>query len=49
MNPDRPTEPLDADGVQRIHKGAMRILSDIGIEIPEPRCRGDPEAGRVAL
>ena len=23
VNPDRPTEPLDADGVQRIHKGAM--------------------------
>ena len=36
LNPDRPTEPLDADGVQRIHKTAMRILSDIGIEFLNP-------------
>ena len=36
VNPDRPTEPLDAEGVQRIHKGAMRILSDIGIEFLNP-------------
>ena len=31
-NTDRPTEPLDEDGVARIHDGAMRILEDIGIE-----------------
>jgi trimethylamine--corrinoid protein Co-methyltransferase len=31
-NTDRPTEPLDADGVQAIHNGAMRILEEIGIE-----------------
>lgn len=31
-NPDRPTEPVDAEGVAAIHKGAMRILSEIGIE-----------------
>ncbi len=36
VNPDRPTEPLDAEGVQRIHKGAMTILSDIGIEFLNP-------------
>lgn len=30
--PDRPVEPLDADGVQRLHATAMRILSEIGIE-----------------
>ena len=30
-NPDRPTEPLDEDGVQAIHKGALHILSEIGI------------------
>ena len=36
VNPDRPTEPLDAEGVQRIHKGAMRILSEIGIEFLNP-------------
>ncbi|WP_323036655.1 trimethylamine methyltransferase family protein [Pararhodobacter sp.] len=32
FNPDRPTEPIDAEGVQAIHKGAMHILSEIGIE-----------------
>jgi trimethylamine--corrinoid protein Co-methyltransferase len=36
VNPDRPVEPLDADGVQRIHKAAMRILSEIGVEILNP-------------
>ncbi|MEL6953821.1 MAG: trimethylamine methyltransferase family protein [Pseudomonadota bacterium] len=30
-NPDRPTEPLTEEGVQAIHRGAMRILSEIGI------------------
>ena len=36
VNPDRPTEPLDMDGVMAIHKGAMRILRDIGIEFLNP-------------
>ena len=36
VNPDRPTEPLDADGVARVHKSAMRILSEIGIEFLNP-------------
>jgi trimethylamine--corrinoid protein Co-methyltransferase len=36
VNPDRPTEPLDHDGVMAIHRGAMRILSDIGIEMLNP-------------
>ena len=36
VNPDRPTEPLDADGVQKIHRGAMRILKEIGIEFLNP-------------
>ncbi|EEW25667.1 trimethylamine methyltransferase family protein [Rhodobacter ferrooxidans] len=36
VNTDRPTEPLDADGVLAIHRGAMRILSEIGIEILHP-------------
>ena len=35
-NPDRPTEPLDAEGVERVHKAAMRILRDIGIEMLNP-------------
>ncbi|MFN3145556.1 MAG: trimethylamine methyltransferase family protein [Paracoccaceae bacterium] len=32
LNTDRPTEPLDADGVAAIHDAAMRILEEIGIE-----------------
>jgi trimethylamine---corrinoid protein Co-methyltransferase len=36
VNHDRPTEPLDAEGVQAIHRTAMRILRDIGIEILNP-------------
>ncbi len=36
VNPDRPIEPLDADGVQAIHRAAMRILRDIGIEFLNP-------------
>ncbi len=36
LNPDRPTEPLDQGGVQRIHQGAMRILKEIGIEFLNP-------------
>jgi trimethylamine--corrinoid protein Co-methyltransferase len=32
LNPDRPTEPLDAEGVARIHDTAMRVLEEIGIE-----------------
>ena len=32
VNMDRPTEPLDEEGVQAIHDGAMRILEEIGIE-----------------
>ncbi|WP_417598613.1 trimethylamine methyltransferase family protein [Pararhodobacter oceanensis] len=32
VNPDRPTEPIDTEGVQAIHKGAMHILENIGIE-----------------
>jgi trimethylamine--corrinoid protein Co-methyltransferase len=32
VNRDRPIEPLDEDGVARIHDGSMRILEEIGIE-----------------
>ena len=35
-NPDRPIEPLDQDGVNAIHKGAMRVLSEIGIRFLNP-------------
>ncbi len=40
INPDRPTEPLTQEGVQAIHKGAMRILSEIGIEFLNDGARG---------
>ncbi|MEY4698540.1 MAG: hypothetical protein RIT14_2968, partial [Pseudomonadota bacterium] len=36
VNPDKPVEPLDAEGVQRIHRGAMKILKEIGIEFLNP-------------
>ncbi|KMW57876.1 Trimethylamine methyltransferase family protein [Candidatus Rhodobacter oscarellae] len=32
LNPDRPTEPLDEEGVERMHNASMRILEEIGIE-----------------
>ncbi|MDG1529911.1 MAG: trimethylamine methyltransferase family protein [Paracoccaceae bacterium] len=32
INIDRPTEPLSAEQVLKLHEGAMRILEDIGIE-----------------
>ena len=32
INNDRPTEPIDAEGVAKIHDTAMRILEEIGIE-----------------
>ncbi|MEL7114167.1 MAG: trimethylamine methyltransferase family protein [Pseudomonadota bacterium] len=31
-NPDRPTEPLTEDAVERVHDASMRILEEIGIE-----------------
>jgi trimethylamine---corrinoid protein Co-methyltransferase len=37
VNPDRPIEPLDAEGVQAIHRTTMRILRDIGIEFLNPQ------------
>lgn len=33
---DAPTGPLDDEGIARINATALRILSDIGIEIPHP-------------
>ncbi|TMV08015.1 trimethylamine methyltransferase family protein [Ruegeria sediminis] len=31
VNIDRPVEPMDQEGVEAIHEGAMRILEEIGI------------------
>lgn len=36
VNIDRPTEPLDEEGVQAIHDGAMRILEEIGVAFLNP-------------
>ena len=36
VNPDRPVEPLDAEGVQAIHDGAMRILEEVGVAFLHP-------------
>jgi len=36
---DSPTEPLSAEGVERIHDAAMRILEEIGIEFLHPEAR----------
>lgn len=32
VNTDKPTEPLDEQGVEAVHDGAMRVLEEIGIE-----------------
>ena len=32
-NIDKPTEPLNEEGVNAIHLGAMEILEEIGLEI----------------
>ncbi len=39
VNTDRPTEPLDEDGIMAIHWGAMRILSELGIEMLNEEAR----------
>lgn len=36
LNPDRPTEPLPPEGVAAIHRAALRILSEIGVEFLHP-------------
>lgn len=40
LNTDRPTEPLEQEGVEAIHKGALRILSELGIEFLNEEARG---------
>ncbi len=55
---DPPTEPLDQDGVERIHHTAMRILEEIGIDflnaeaksiLKTAGCDVDPGADRVRM
>lgn len=40
VNIDRPTEPLDEDGVLAVHDAAMTILEEIGIVILNPEALG---------
>lgn len=53
---DRPTEPLDGEGVERIHEAAMRIVEEIGIDflhedaralLAEAGCEVDGETVRM--
>ena len=55
---DKPTEPLDEDGVNRIHDGAMQILEEIGIEflnedakavLKRAGCTVDPNSDNVRM
>ena len=57
-NRDRAVEPLDAEGVERIHNGAMRILEEIGILflnaealriLKDAGCEVDMETQRVRM
>ncbi|MEM9010208.1 MAG: trimethylamine methyltransferase family protein [Pseudomonadota bacterium] len=57
-NPDRPTEPLDEEGVQAVHNGAMRILEEVGIDflneeakeiLRKAGCRVDPDGDTVRM
>ncbi len=36
VNRDKPTEPLSADGVERVHRATMQVLEEIGIEFLNP-------------
>ncbi|MYZ48038.1 trimethylamine methyltransferase family protein [Propylenella binzhouense] len=58
QNRDRPTEPIDAEALHRIHDGAMRILEEIGIlflneealrVLAEAGCDVDRESARVRM
>ena len=55
---DPPTEPLDAEGLERIHDTAMRILEEIGIDFLNEEAKGvlqsagcdvDPDSDRVRM
>jgi len=46
---DRPTEPLDADGVAAIDGAALRILAEIGIDFLHPQARAHLKAAGAIL
>jgi trimethylamine---corrinoid protein Co-methyltransferase len=49
VNTDRPTEPLDAEGVAAIHDAAMRVLEEIGIEFLNEEAKDYLRAASVAI
>ncbi len=58
VNSDRPTEPLDAESVEAIHNGAMRILEETGVDflneeaksiLKTAGCDVDPSSDRVRM
>ena len=55
---DPPTEPLDADGLERVHDTAMRVLEEVGIDflndeaksiLKSAGCDVDPDSDRVRM
>ena len=49
VNTDRPTEPLDEEGIQNIHAGVLEILEDIGIEFMNPQALDILEKGGATV
>ncbi len=58
VNNDSPTEPLDEEGINAVHEGAMRILEEIGIEflneearlvLKDAGCDVDPNSANVRM
>ena len=58
QNRDQPASPIDEEGVQRVHNGAMRILEEIGIHflnadakalLRKAGCDVDPDSDRVRM
>jgi trimethylamine--corrinoid protein Co-methyltransferase len=56
--PDSPTEPLNEEGLNAIHDGAMQVLEEIGIEfihedakriLAENGCIGSPDSDNVRI
>ena len=55
---DKPTEPLDDEGVERIHQAAVRVLQEIGINflnqeaqqiLADAGCTVERDSGRVRM
>ncbi|MBI1386403.1 MAG: methyltransferase [Rhizobiales bacterium] len=48
-NSDAPTEPLSAEGVAKVHDGAMRVLEEIGIDFLHPEARAHLKAAGCSV